>query len=128
MTLSVAYPRKSQWKKAAKYAGIGAVIVVLAIVVISVVAMRVVAGLLSDAAIGLRAASAPLICWRWLEARRKVYEGQVNPATGQPYTRCEAAEAAISEAESGEGWAPCPADSDSSREPGIYTYYASAQC
>ena len=87
VTLSVAYPRKSQWKKAAKYAAVGAAVIVLAIVVIAVVSMRLVAGFLKDAAVGLRAASAPLICWRWLEVRQKAYEGQVNPATGQPYTQ-----------------------------------------
>lgn len=128
VSLSIAYPRPPPWwKRAAKYAGVGAVIAVLAVVVIAVVAMRAVAGFLMEAAAGVRAASAPLVCWFWLAERQRAYEGRVNPATGQPYTSCEAAGAAVSDAEGG-GRAPCPAGSGEGGPPGIYAYYASAQC
>ncbi len=130
VSLSVTYPHPPpRWKKTAKYAGIAAIIVVLAIVVISVVALTIIVGLLSDVASGMKKISAPLVCWHWLEARRKTYEGRTNPDTGQPYTDCEAAGASVSDAESGSPWSPCPSsDSDGDVSPEVYTYFVATQC
>jgi hypothetical protein len=129
VSLSVSYPHTPvAWKKMAKYAGVTAIILVLVILIISVVGLSIVAGLLAEAAAGMQKVSAPLVCWRWLDARQDVYEAQNDPGTGQPYTRCAAANAAVADAGSGDLTTPCPEADAEDPLPEVYTYYASSQC
>jgi len=101
--------------KVVKDVSIVAVIVVIAIIIIVVFSVYLIVRFLRGVVDEAGKYAPTVECAAWLEMRRQGYLGAgrpppppTNPATGNPYTDCEAAAQAVLDAQSGSG-GMCPA-------------------
>jgi hypothetical protein len=126
-------PPESDFAKAAKDVSIVAVVTVIAIILIVVFSVYLIVGFLRGVVDGggvLPTAE----CAAWLEARRLGYLGgvplPVDPATGRPYTPCQAAAQAVADSQAlAAGACPHLAAPPPATEQSPYLYYLAAlQC